>query len=42
MSTTLNAAFDRGTEPLFEMLTSEQIERIAHFRADEALQDRGC
>jgi len=41
MSTTLNTtAFDRSTEPLFRILTREQIEQIVHFRADEALQDR--
>jgi hypothetical protein len=40
MSTTFNAAFDRSTELLFEMLTSEQIEKITRFRADEALRDR--
>lgn len=41
MSATLNTtAFDRGTEPLFRILTREQIVQIVHFRADEALQDR--
>lgn len=41
MSTSFSTtAFDLCTEPLFDMLTSEQIERIASFRADTALLDR--
>ena len=37
MSTSFSTtAFDLCTEPLFDMLTSEQIERIASFRADTA------
>ena len=41
MSTTLNTtAFDRSTEPLFRILTREQIEQIVRFRTEEALQDR--
>lgn len=41
MSTIVNTtAFDRSTEPLFRILSPEQIEQIVYFRADEALQDR--
>ena len=41
MSTILNTtAFDRSTEPLFQILTLDQIEQIVHFQADEALRDR--
>ena len=41
MSTIVNTtAFDRSTEPLFRILSHEQIKQIVHFRADEALQDR--
>ena len=41
MSTIDNTtAFDRSTEPLFRILSREQIEQIVGFRADEALQDR--
>ena len=40
MSTTLNTAFDRSTEPVFRILTPEQIAQIVQFRADDSLQDR--
>lgn len=41
MSTIVNStAFDRSTEPLFRILSPEQIDQIVHFRADKALQTR--
>lgn len=41
MSTALDTtAFDRSTEPLFRILTPEQVQQIVHFQADESLQDR--
>jgi len=41
MSTTFDtAAFDRGTDPILELLTVEQARRIVAYRADESLQQR--
>lgn len=33
-------AFDRGTDPLLQILTAEQAEQIVAWRTDESLQDR--
>ena len=33
-------AFHRGTAPLFEVLTSDQLQRLSRLQADPALADR--
>lgn len=41
MSATIdNSAFDRATQPIFVIFTSEQVHQIADYHADEQLQDR--
>ena len=35
-----NSAFDRATQPIFCILTPEQVHKIADYHADDALQDR--
>lgn len=35
-----SAAFDRGTDPLLQILTPEQAEQIVAWQTDESLQDR--
>ncbi len=41
MSTTIdNSAFDRATQPIFGILTAEQVHHIADYHADQALQER--
>jgi hypothetical protein len=39
-STIDSSAFDRATQPIFGILTSEQVHQIADYHADQALQDR--
>jgi hypothetical protein len=41
MSATIdNSAFDRATQPIFGILTPEQVHKIVDYHADEELQDR--
>jgi hypothetical protein len=41
MVTTINSsAFDRATQPIFGILTPEQVHQIADYHADQDLQDR--
>ncbi len=41
MSTTIdNSAFDRATQPIFGILTTEQVHQIADYHADQELQQR--
>jgi hypothetical protein len=41
MSATIQtSAFDRATQPIFGILSPEQVHKIADYHADEALQDR--
>jgi hypothetical protein len=41
MNPTINSsAFDRATQPIFCILTPEQVHQIADYHADDALQDR--
>jgi hypothetical protein len=35
-----SAAFDRGTDPLLQILTPEQARQIVAWQTDESLQDR--
>jgi hypothetical protein len=35
-----NSAFDRATQPIFGILTTEQVHQIADYHADEQLQTR--
>lgn len=36
----LSEAFRRGTDPVFDLLTADQAEKIVAYHADEALQQR--
>jgi len=41
MNPTINSsAFDRATQPIFHILSPEQVHKIADYHADQALQDR--
>jgi len=41
MNPTVNSsAFDRATQPIFGILSPEQVREIADYHADQALQDR--
>ena len=41
MRSTINSsAFDRATQPIFSILSPDQVHQIADYHADEALQDR--
>jgi hypothetical protein len=41
MVTSINSsAFDRATQPIFSILTPEQMHQIADHHADQSLQDR--
>jgi hypothetical protein len=35
-----NSAFDRATQPIFGLLTTEQVHQIADYHADEQFQAR--
>ena len=35
-----SSAFDRATQPIFGILSPEQVSQIADYHADQALQDR--
>lgn len=39
-STAFEVAFDRGTDPVVELLTDEQARALIEFRGDEALRNR--
>lgn len=39
-STILADAFNRGIDPLFDLLTPDQAQRIADYHADDVLQER--
>ncbi|MEX2091205.1 MAG: hypothetical protein WD971_00935 [Pirellulales bacterium] len=41
MDSTINSsAFDRATQPIFGILSPEQVHKIVDYHADQALQDR--
>ena len=41
MSSTFDSdAFDRGTDPVLQILTIDQARNIVHFKADDSLQHR--